>query len=209
VALVLVRRDLSLDCRFPLAARLLSFGYPLAFAGLAYWIFGMADRWMLAEMSTPTELGLYAIAYKFAAIVVFLNGAFGQAWSPMAMKMRRDVAGYRAAYARVLSLWLFVLLLVGAAVALFGKPLLRLLTPPEYWDAAHVLAILVMGVVVSGTTQITAVGISIERKTRLFAWASWLTAALNVALNLFLIPAYGAAGAALATFLSYVLLTSL
>lgn len=209
VALVLVRRDLSLECRFPLAGRLVSFGYPFVFAGLAYWIFGMADRWMLAEMSTATELGLYAIAYKFAAIVVFLNGAFGQAWSPMAMKMRRDVATYRSAYARVLSVWLFVLLLVGAAVALFGKPLLQLLTPPEYWDAAGVLAILVMGVVVSGTTQITAVGISIERQTRLFAWASWLTAAINIVLNLILIPAYGAAGAALATFLSYVVLTAL
>lgn len=208
-ALFLVRRDLTLDLRSPLAGRLLSFGYPFVFAGLAYWIFGMADRWMLAEMSTPTELGLYAIAYKFAAVVVFLNGAFGQAWSPLAMKMRRDDADYRAAYARVLSVWLFVLLLVGAAMVLFGKPLLRLLTPPEYWDAAGVLAILTMGVVVSGTTQITAVGISIERRTALFAWASWLTAAINVALNLVLIPAYGAAGAALATFLSYVVLTAL
>ncbi len=208
-ALILVRRDLIAEYRATVARRLVAFGYPFIFAGLAYWIFGTADRWMLAEMSTAKELGLYAIAYKFGTIVVFLNGAFGQAWSPMAMKIRRDDSRYRAAYARVLSVWLFVLLFVAAGVALFGKEILRLLTPEEYWNAAVVLAILVMGVAVSGTTQITAVGISIEQKTRLFAWASWTTAAANVGLNIFLIPAFGAVGAALATFLSYVLLTGL
>jgi O-antigen/teichoic acid export membrane protein len=63
--------------------------------------------------------------------------------------------------------------------------------------------------VVSGTTQITAVGISLERKTRLFAWAAWTTALANMVLNFAMIPIWGATGAALATFLSYTLLTGL
>lgn len=209
LALFLVRRDLTAVLRADVAARLVSFGYPFVFAGLAYWVFGTADRWLLAEMSSARELGLYAIAYKFGAVVVFFNAAFGQAWSPLAMKIRRDDAQYRATYARVLSVWAFVLLFAGAVVALFGRELLRLLTPAAYWDAAPVLAILVMGIVVSGTTQITAIGISIERQTRLFAWAAWTTALANIALNLVLIPAWGAAGAALATFASYTLLTGL
>ncbi len=209
LALGLIRRDLTLRVSPVLAQRLVSFGYPFIFAGLGYWLFGAMDRWMLAELSNPVQLGLYAIAYKFATAITFLNAAFGQAWSPAAMKMRRDDAGYRAAFARILSLWLFVLLLAGSVVALFGREALRLLTPREYWDAAPVLTILVMGLVVSGTTQITAIGISLEKRTRLFAWAAWVTALANAVLNALLIPRWGAIGAAVATFVCQVLLTAL
>ena len=209
VALVLVRRDLTVSISVETARRLVNFGYPFIFVGLAYWLFGTADRWMLAELSNSTQVGLYAIAYKFGTIVLFLNAAFGQAWSPIAQKIRRDDTQYRATYARIFSVWFFFLVIAGSTVALFGPEMLHVLTPPEYWAAASVLGILTMGIVLSGTTQITAVGISIERRTRLFAYAAWTTALVNVVLNLVLIPQWGAAGAAVATFLSYALLTVL
>ena len=66
-----------------------------------------------------------------------------------------------------------------------------------------------MGVVLSGTTQITGLGISLENRTRLFAGAAWTTALVNVLLNFLLIPRFGALGAGIATFLSYALLTGL
>ena len=209
IAVFLIRQELVLTFHLPTARRFVSFGYPFIFAGLAYWIYGSADRWMLATLSTTTELGLYAIAYKFAGIVLFVNGAFGQAWSPFALKLRSDDAGYRVSYARLLSIWFFFLAMCGSAIILFGNEALRLLTPKEYWTAAPVLAPLVMGVVLSGTTQITAIGISLENRTRLFATAAWTTALVNILLNFVLIPRWGALGAGIATFLSYALLTCL
>ena len=66
-----------------------------------------------------------------------------------------------------------------------------------------------MGSVLFGTTQITAIGISISRKTHLFARATWGIAALNLMLNIVLIPLAGATGAAIATAISYGVLTGL
>lgn len=209
IALILIRRDLELNFSAETARRLFSFGYPFIFAGLAYWIFGTADRWMLVELSDATQLGLFAIAYKFAVAVLFLNTAFGQAWSPAAHKIRREDAQYRSTYARIFSLWFFFSVLVGSTVALFGPEALRLLTPADYWAAAPALGLLVMGIVLSGTTQITAVGISIALRPRLLVYAAWITAIANVLLNFALIPAWGAGGAALATFLSYGMLTTM
>jgi O-antigen/teichoic acid export membrane protein len=210
LALAMIRKDLTSSAfDFPTVRRLAIFGYPFIFGGLAYWVFSSADRWMLAELSTAAQVGLYAVAFKFATIILFLNAAFGQAWSPAAMKIRRDLPEYREVYARVLSVWYFLLVLVGTGVALFAAEVLRLLTPAEYWDAAPALAVLVMGAVLSGTTQITAIGISLEKKTKLFAVAAWVTAVVNVVANLVLIPRWGALGAAAATFLSYGLLTAL
>jgi len=210
IAVYFIRKDLVVRFDAGLARRLAAFGYPFIFVGLAYWLFGTVDRWMLAELSSPQQVGLYAIAYKFASVIVFINSAFGQAWSPLALRIRRDDgANYRTTYARVFSVWLYVLVVIGSLVAFFGREVLQLLTPKEYWDAAEVLAVLTMGIVLSGTTQITAVGISLERKTRLFALAAWTTALANVALNLAFIPSWGAVGAAWATFVCYGLLTSL
>ncbi len=209
LALALIRRDLAFAFDGETARRLVAFGHPFIFGGLGYWIFASADRWMLAELSDATQLGLFAIAYKFGTAVLFLNSAFGQAWSPVAHKIRREDADYRRTFARILSVWFFFLALAGSTVALFGPEVLRLLTPAEYWPAASALGILVMGVVLAGTTQITAVGISISRRTRLLALAAWITALTNVGLNFILIPAMGAAGAATSTFLSYGVLTGL
>jgi O-antigen/teichoic acid export membrane protein len=209
IALVLIRCELAIAFHLPTAKRLISFGYPFIFAGLAYFIFGSVDRWMLAELSDTTQLGLYAIAYKFAGIILFVNSAFGQAWSPIALKLKRDDSEYRSAYSRVLSIWFFSLAVAGSAIALFGNEALRMLTPREYWAAAPVMAPLIMGIVLSGTTQITGIGISLENRTRLFATAAWTTALVNVLMNFFLIPRWGALGSAAATFFSYGLLTAL
>jgi O-antigen/teichoic acid export membrane protein len=62
--------------------------------------------------------------------------------------------------------------------------------------------------VFQATQQVTAVGISLEKKTFLFARLAWLTALVNIIGNLLLIPLYGATGAAIATLISFLVLTS-
>ena len=48
------------------------------FAGIAYWIFGSMDRWMISILSDNVQVGLYSVAFKFASIVLFINTAFGK-----------------------------------------------------------------------------------------------------------------------------------
>jgi O-antigen/teichoic acid export membrane protein len=66
-----------------------------------------------------------------------------------------------------------------------------------------------MGVVLQGTTQITALGISLERKTYLLSIAATITALVNFVLNLILIPEWGALGSGVAILISYAVLTGL
>jgi O-antigen/teichoic acid export membrane protein len=207
LALWFIRRDFVFKIDKTVARRIFEFGYPFVFAGLAYWIFGSMDRWMLAILSNSQEVGLYSIAFKFATIVTFVNTAFGQAWSPYAIKLMREDKSYRYVYSRIFSLWFFILAILGLIVTLFSQELLIMLTPEDYWPAADVLVVVVLGMVLFGTTQITALGISIEKKTKLLSHGAWITAIVNFVLNLLFIPVWGARGAALATLLSYMLLT--
>ena len=207
LGLWLIRKELCWRFDTGLGKEIVLFGYPFIFAGLAYWIFGSMDRWMLGSLSNLTEVGLYSIAYKFAGIMLFVNIAFGRAWSPFAMKLYGEDPSYRQRFSRVFSLWFFALTALGTVISLFGLEVLRLTTPEAYWPAADTLGVLTMGVVLFGTTQITVLGISLERKTHLLAVATWTTAAVNVALNWLLIPEWGALGAGAATFISYAVLT--
>ncbi len=80
--------------------------------------------------------------------------------------------------------------------------------PDEFAAAGPALAILSLGIVFQATQQITGTGISLERKTYLFAYLSWGAAAVNFVANWLLIPQFGVIGAAWATALSYFALTS-
>lgn len=188
--------------------KLARFGYPFIFAGFAYWLFGSIDRWMLAGMSSVEEVGIYSVAFRFGMVVFFVSNAFSQAWSPVAIKIRTDnPEGYRKIYGQVLLLLLFVMLVVGGGLAMFSGELIALIMPKEYAASALPLAILCFGILLQSTQQVTAIGISLEMKTYLFARLAWIIAFINVGLNYLLIPSYGATGAALATTISYLLLT--
>lgn len=207
VGLWLIRRELSWRIDRGLARALLAFGFPLTLTSIAHWIYTSMDRWMLAAMSTPDELGLYSVAAKYATIVTFVIAAFGQAWIPFAIRLSRDDAAHAAFFGRVLPLWFFGLALVALGLGLFADEALMLLTPRPFWPAAAILPMLAAGLALFGTTLVTSLGITISRRTVYSTYATVLAAIANVLLNLVLIPRFGAIGTAAATLLSFGLLT--
>jgi O-antigen/teichoic acid export membrane protein len=207
LGLWMIRKDLTLRFDRRIAASLFRYGYPFVFVSAAYWVFGSMDRWLLLEMSTPEEVGLFSIAFKFAAVLSFLIGAFAQAWSPYAMKMVREDPNYRRTFASIFSAWYFLLALAGLFVALFAREALVLLTPRAYWPAAPALSVGAAGMVLFGTTQITALGITLEKRTMLLTAGAWFAAIVNVVANFILIPPLGALGSAIATLFAYGALT--
>lgn len=209
LALMLISKDLVLSFSRAWIKALVSYGYPYIFAAFAYWIFGAIDRWMLASMSSVEEVGVYSVAFRFSSIVLFVSMAFGQAWSPVAMKIRTEnPERYRRIFANVLLILFMVMALVGGSISLFAGEGIGLLLPAEYHDSAIVLIPLCLGVVLQATQQVTAVGISIERKSHLIAKISWCAVVVNVLLNLWLIPSFGAQGAAWATAVTYLFITA-
>jgi len=209
LALWFIRKDFQPKrIEYSWIKELVQFGYPFIFAGVAYWLFGAMDRWMLASMTSVEEVGIYSMAFRFASVVLFVSVAFGQAWSPVAMKIRTDhPEKYQVIYGQVLLLLIFTMLAVGGGIALFSGEIISLIMPAEYHASGLPLAILCFGIILQSTQQITVIGISLEKKTYLFARLAWLTALVNFVANWLLIPSFGAVGAAWATLISYFVLT--
>lgn len=205
----LIRKDIVVKADAVWSLRLINYGAPFIFTELAYWLFSSIDRWMLASMAGVDDVGLYSVAFRFSSLALFVATAFGMAWSPYAVKIRTDYPlDYRKIYAQVLLIVLVVMLSVAGAIALFSGELLGLFLPPEYSGAATPLAILCFTTVLQASQQVTAIGISLAGRTRVFAYLVWMAALLNIGTNWLLIPSLGVVGAAWATVLAYFLLSS-
>ena len=186
------------------AKRMTSYGYPFIYVGLAFWILGAVDRWMLASMKSLDEVGIYSVAFRFASIVFFVSLAFGQAWSAVAIKIRNDFRkSYRSIYGDVLILLTFIMVIASSSVALFSNEIIEFIMPKEYSQSKLPLIILCLGVFFQSLQQICGIGITIEKKVYLYARISWVIVVLNIILNFLLIPSFGSVGAAISSLICY------
>lgn len=206
----LVKKDFHLrSVDWAWVKKLSLWGYPFIFASLAYVLFGLMDRWMLAAIHSTEEVGVYSVAHRFSSIVLLVSAAFGKAWSPALVKIKSENPHeYRNIFGMVLVCLFYVVSIVAGGMALFSGEVISLLMPVEYYASSFPLLVLCFGLVFQATQQVTLTGISLENKTYLFARLAWLTAAINFIANIILIPNFGASGAAFATTLSYLALTS-
>ena len=203
-----VRDHLRWEFSVPLLRRLLAFGGPLVPVSIAYWIFAVSDRFVLAKLSTLRELGLYTVAAAVTAALALVQAALSRAWSPHAVRLYeddRESAG--RIFGHVLTYILLLFAVMCVAVSTFAHELLVVLTTQPYYGAAIAVGPLTLGYLAYATTQITGMSITLTKQTTYFARASWGAALLNLALNLALVPIWGMLASAWATAAAYLYLT--
>lgn len=194
----------------PLLRRLLAFGVPLVPTSLAYWVFLTSDRLILGKLSTLEQLGLYSVANSLVGLATIIVTAFAQAWSPHSIRLyEEERESAPMIYGRVMTYLLAGFGLLAVGVTAFGSELLHVLTSSGYYGASAAIAPLAIGLVAMASTQVTAGGISLVKRTTYLAILAWLAAAANVVLNLVLDRPFGMMGAAWATAFAYVGLTLL
>jgi O-antigen/teichoic acid export membrane protein len=191
-----------------LIKKLLSFGLPLVPASLAYWVFNSSDRLMLGKLGTIEDVGLYALGASLVGGLALINNAIGQAWSPHAyLAYENDRDDAPLFFARMLLMIVGVFGAVVVMTSAFAYEALLLLVPEAFYNSYKVIVPLSLGILFFATTQVTAAGISLTKKTYFLLIFSWVVASLNVVLNFILIPRFGMVGASIATLLSYFVLT--
>ncbi len=205
-----IRKELGLFFNWPLARSILHFSYPLLFISMAHWLCAAIDRMMLFEMSTLLELGYYSVGFKLMTVIQMAIIAFNQAWHPHATRsFDEQREQFPLLFKKIMTLWSFFLVFSGGALALFSTEILLIAFPSNYLPSQECCVILSVAMIFWGMAQMSSLPISMHKKNHLHLIAAWLVASLNFGLNYWLIPLYGATGAAFATTLSYLFLTLL
>jgi O-antigen/teichoic acid export membrane protein len=188
---------------------MLGFGVPMMIGyELSGIILGVGDRYLIHGLIGETALGLYAAAYNLCQYVQsVVLASVGQAVMPLYMQMweQKGPEETSAFIARSLRTYVLVAAPVITGLASVGPQLLPMLASQRYAAAAGILPWVIAGMVVDGANSMVGAGLFIHRKTRRIMAITLTCAALNIGLNLVLLPRVGIIGSAFATLVSYLI----
>ena len=181
--------------------KLLRFGTPLIFGGLAFWGLTATDKILLKNLSNFEQLGLYSVAVSFAAAATIFQSIFSTVWAPTVYKWAAAGDGLENIY-KVNRYVLLVVVIIFCLAGLFSW-LITFILPSNY-NAVQWILISCLGYPLLYTlSETTVIGIGITRRSGFAMLAAFLAFILNLFGNWWLIPIWGAAGAAASTCVSF------
>ena len=194
----------------PLYLQVVSYGIPMMIGyEMSGVILSMGDRYVIKAMIGDAQLGLYSAAYNMSQYIgSAIIYSFSSAMMPVYMRMASQEGREKASEFTSKSLGHYLLLVtpVIAGVSSVGPYLLTTLASDKFVAAGVVLPWVIGGMALDGLSNFLGAGLYIDRHPRLLMGLTTGSAVLNVGLNIILIPRFGIAGAAAATFIAYILI---
>lgn len=193
-----------------LRRRIAEYSVPLTATNSAYVLDRRIDTLLVGALLSPVEVGFYVLGDRMVRVLETPLSALGFTISPMfgSEKAAGNVTRISRIYETTLVNSLLLYVPAAAGIVLVADPLVRLVFGPEYSGAIAVLQVLGLYVILKAVTKLTDNGLNYLGRARERAIFRGVTAVLNVALNLVLIPVLGVVGAALATVITYGLYTA-
>jgi len=183
---------------------LLRESWPIMLSGLAVYLYSKTDQLMLGAMNKNAELGYYAAAVKISEICDFLPMIVSASIFPKLANLReRNYEEYLSKFQIYCDTMMLFWLGVAIPISLLSPWIVHLLYGEKYAKSAAVLAIYVWAQFGSNFGVARNTYFTIEGQLRYSLYLTVVGSILNVGLNLWLIPKYGAFGATAATLITY------
>lgn len=186
------------------AGEMLRASWPLLVSGVAITVYMKVDQIMLGQIIGDKAVGLYSAATRISEVWYFVPMAIVASVLPAILQSR--MASEAQYYRRLQLLFdVMVWLSIGVAVPMtfLSTPVVTLLFGSDYAAAGEVLAVHIWAAIFVFLGVASSNWYLAENRLVLNLQRAILGMAVNVVLNLCLIPSYGALGAAWATVISY------
>jgi O-antigen/teichoic acid export membrane protein len=208
ILIALQWRSLSLRFDAGLLRRLFRFGLPTMPAEVSLYALNFVDRIIIVRSLGLAEAGLYSLAVKFAQAVNVIVRGFQLAWPPLAYSIRDDGEARRA-YATIVTLFVAGCAFVVTGMWLFSRWIVRFLAAPEFFASYKAVGLISTAVTLYALYLVLVVILGRTGRTEFNLPATLAALAVNVVLNLLLVPPLGIVGAGLALVASYVVVLAL
>jgi len=186
----------------------LNFGLPLVPGSISSWIVNSSDRYLIAFFLGAAAVGYYSPGYTAGTTISVIS-------APLAMLLpavlsrhydENSIADVRTIMTYSLKYYIGIALPCVFAISVLSKPILLLLTTQQIATNGYLVTPFVAaGTALFGVYAVLVQIIALKKKTAIMGTIWILCAALNFGLNLVLIPYLGLIGAALTTFLAFLL----
>lgn len=182
----------------------LAFSIPIIFHTLSSVILAQADRTMISLFRNDGETGIYGLAYQFGNIPLVVTTTCENLWLPWFTN--KMIENDKKSINKMSVYYINFVALVCAEIILISPEILKIMTIKEYYSAIYII-----GPIVTSTYFMFLATLSVDleyytKRTKSIAINTTFVAGVNILLNIFFIPRYGAVAAAYTTLVSYIVL---
>lgn len=182
------------------------YGFPLVFHLLSSSLHNMIDRVILEKYIPMSEIGIYTLGYQIGIIIAIIATAFNKSFKPNFYELllsneKEKTKKYETR--KIYSIWLFFFTSITLLGILFSKEFLYLFASNDFYSASSIAPFIMISSFFSGLYYFASSPLFYYKKTKIIPVITFLSFALNLMLNLMLIPEYGIYGALFATIISH------
>ena len=163
------------------------------------------DHIMLRFISGDAANGYYTAAVTSASALQFVFTAIRDSFRPLILSAKKNnAAEYEKNISRLYGIIIYLSIAQSLAFTIFAPWIIRILYGAVYISAVPVLRILIWYFAFSFMGTIRNIWLLAEGKQKYLPGINMAGCVLNILLNAFMIPLYGACGAAFSSFLTQV-----
>ena len=145
------------------------------------------------------------MAYQFGFLLSQLGATpFLSAWNPHRHQLVSLPPAQRdRRYDQGFFYFNLLLITVAMGIAVFIRPVIKVMTTAEFHTAAYLVPIILLAYVAEAWAEVFRFSFDVTEHTRYSTYATWIVVAVVLVLYMVLIPRYGGYGAAIATVLGF------
>jgi len=180
---------------------IISYSWPISIASILTLLIGQIDYIIIGIYHPAADVGIYRIYIQIAALLQLILSSVARIYKPVLSELipQNEISYAREIYRKV-SRWVLIGTLLGfLVIALYGDILTKALFTDAYSVLPIALTILVLGTLINASCGPEGVTLEAFGNTKLVMLNSLVALAVNIGLDLWLIPRYGIVGAATST----------
>lgn len=185
---------------FSKAKELLKSSSSFIVSGIMVSIYASTDKLMLKQMLDESSVGHYSLASSISVTWAFLlTAVIDSVYPEIVRAYGTDKRGYERKNRQLYSIVIYVSVIMSSLICIFARPIVGILYGDSYLPAVQPLRIIVWYTCFSYLGVARNAWIVCENLQKYLKYLYMSAAVINVVLNFFLIPIWGASGAAFAS----------
>ena len=184
--------------------QMLTYGFPILIAGLAFGINEHLDKILLDIFNvSQADIGAYGACYKLGLFMVLFRTAYSLGIEPFFFNHAKE-ENATTTFAEVTKYFVIIGSLMTLCIVVFVDVLkVILIDNSEYWPAIKVVPLIVLANFFLGIYTNLSVWYKLIDKTKMGMYISIVGALITLLLNFLLIPIWSYMGSAVATIMAY------
>ena len=198
----------TIEWEFPFSfvKTILNFAWPFIATTIFMGLIANIDTIMLGQLRSAAEVGLYAASERVVQFLAIIPIFIAMATFPLMSQTEGDPETSSRIFEKTMVLLLMIGFPLTIGGMLFGSNIITVLFGQTYLAGGIVLTILMVSLLADFPNILLGNIIFAKNLQKKFILATGFGLIINIALNLYLIPRYGAIGAAFSTVASQLLI---